>query len=401
MSMSNKDEMITREVTKYAVTLRQDGKEVKFHDYDMVIMLMDLHRVLVKVIPSKAPLFRWCERGSKLGPHDERGGCIKPLSLGKQLKEYLSMNIDGYHDEFPKRVFHPLIELFGKYAPDMCLYANAPTKSACDRLNQCIEAMRAEARTDAFRRKRDAHLRSSRDANKELQIHVDKYFHRCGRALAVRLDLSYHIDETHFLTSSNKERSNLVSEPQARAHRDALIRYLKRKYRLRLQTYAWKEELGRFTSYHYHLLLFFDGNVSRSGFVVGNEIGDYWTNVITGKKGRYHNCAYDKHLHAGIGLINYWDVERLKALKEIVVPYLTKSDYFIRLVTKGRIFGKGGLPPKPRHGRGRPRKYRPLAPSSTNDYQPSYGMNSVSLHSRATLPAPRTPGAPDSVPFRL
>jgi hypothetical protein len=396
MALGKIEESMMRDATKHAVTLRQNGKLTIFHDFDLAIKLMDLHRVMEGVLSSRVELFGWRERPKTKPSHPSWGdGRIVPKLFGKDLLKYMHMNIDGYRDEFPGHDFHPLINHFGKYAPQMDLHAHTPTKDACDRLNWLVEDMRAQARTKAFRRKRDARLRYSRDATKRLQAHVDKFFHRCSRALVVRINLSYHIDKTQFLASSNKQRSSLVSEQQARTHRNAFIRYLKRQFRVKLHTYAWKEELGRFTSYHYHMLLFFDGNISRSGFTIGNEVGMYWENVITGGKGRFHNCAYDKHVTQGIGLINYWDIERIKALKEIVIPYLTKSDYFIRLVSRGRIFGKGGLPPKPKNRCGRPRKYRPLSPPGIS-YQPSHARTSV-----PASPVHRKPDVPGSAAFRL
>lgn len=428
MALSSNEEEVIREATIHAVTLRQDGAVVKFHDYDIVQDLMDLHRVMEKVVATKARLFR-LEKGvvplAFMNAWHE--GMITPTKAGKDLVKHLSNNIDALHDEFPGRKFHPLIELFGRYASEMFLCWNTPTKAACDRLNKLVHAMRAEAHTKAFRNKRDAHLRSSRDATKALCAKVDELFRRVSRTNVVSLMLSYHIDETTFTQMSSKEVWNRVSEQQARAHRDAFIKHVRRMYRSAFQTFAWKEELGRFTSYHYHVLLFFDARQVQSGYFAGHQLCRYWDNVITAGKGRSHNCNADSYPEHGLGIINYYDKDKIKALKERVIPYLTKSDYYIRLVTNGRIFQTGGLPAKPKRGCGRPRKYPPHAfhgapvsssvdmpasryyvpyPSSYrmafNQYSAPQKMHyEVGRPLRGLLPFPRKPDEPGSGSFQL
>jgi hypothetical protein len=357
VALSKQNETQMRLATHHAVTVRQEGRLIIFHETDMVKKLMDLHVVMEQVIGSRTVLFKWRPSDDRIFVHwTHPEGTTVAKSLATKLLAKLPFGVLGYKREFFSHRLHPLLELLGKYADSISDLAGDHTKDSTIRLNGLIDEMRNEARTPAFRRKRDAHLRCSRDATRDMRDLVDELFQRVSRTLVVRLDLSYKIDTTMFTSCAAGRISDRVSEQQARMHRDKLIRYLKRKFRIPLLTYAWKEELGRFTSYHYHLLLFFDGNASRSGYIVGNEIGQYWTEVITDKRGRFHNCAYDKHVESGINLINHWEVEKIAALKEIVIPYITKSDYFIRLVAKGRIFGKGKLPPKPQPGRGRPRK---------------------------------------------
>jgi hypothetical protein len=363
-----RDEAMAVEATKYTMRLRQDEPNEQgeyeehlytFPAYDTAIRLMELHKVLTKVVNRKAPLFCWKSGPVPLrlfGAHSCAEAHVGPTKLGKELLQYANEDMEGNRLQFPKHEFHPLIELFGRYARQIDSYVGMPTEEACAKLNECIEAMRVEARTAAFQNRRDRHLRASREATKGVLALIDELFRRRSRILVVRLDLSYRKGTTSLAPRSINDLFYHVSERQARDHRDAFIRFLKRKYRVPLLTYAWKEELGQFTSNHYHMLLFFDGSVAHDGFSVGNQIGDHWVNAITGGKGRFHNCNASKHWNQGIGIINYYDTDKIKALKERVVPYLTKTDYFVRLVSKGRIFGKGGLPKVSGNKLGRPRK---------------------------------------------
>lgn len=362
-----RDEAMAVEATKYAMCVRQDvpnghGEHdfYTFSDYDTIIRLMKLYKVLAKVVRLNTPLFRWKPGRVPLrlfGIRSCAEGRVLPTTLGKALLQYANEHMEGNRRQFPKHEFHPLIELFGRHVRRLDSYVGIPTEEACAKLNECVEAMRSEARTKAFQNRRDRHLRASREATQGLRALVDELFRRWSRILVVRLDLSYRIDATMFTARPVKDLINRVSEQEACEHRDEFIRFVKKKYRVPLPTYAWKEELGLFTSYHFHVLLFFDGSVAYDGFSVGNEIGRHWIDTITNGRGRFHNSYASTQWRPGVGIINYYEAGKIKALKELVIPYLTKSDYFVRLVAKGRTFGKGGLPKAKGNKRGRPRKY--------------------------------------------
>jgi|GEM_PF-3938053 len=292
-----RDEAMAVEATKYAMRVRQDVSsghdepdEYTFPDYDTIVRLMKLYKVLAKVMRLHTPLFRWKPGRVPLrlfGAHSCVEGRVVPTALGKELLPYANEYMEGNRRQFPKHEFHPLIELFGRHVRQLDSYVGVATEEACVKLNECIETMRAEARTKAFQNRRDRHLRASREATQGMVALVDGLFRRRSRVLVVSLVLSYRIDATMFTARPFKDLINRVSEQEAREHRDEFIRFVKRKYRVPLLTYAWKEELGLFTSYHYHVLLFFDGSVAYDGFSVGNEVGYHWIDVITRGRGRF------------------------------------------------------------------------------------------------------------------
>lgn len=53
--------------------------------------------------------------------------------------------------------------------------------------------------------------------------------------------------------------------------------------------------------------------------------------MITKGKGGAYNCNKATYTHPGIGSIRYHDEEKLDNLKTIVVPYLTKPDYYVSM----------------------------------------------------------------------
>jgi len=103
--------------------------------------------------------------------------------------------------------------------------------------------------------------------------------------------------------------------------------------------------------------LFFDGNQHQQDITIARMIGKHWNEEITRGKGRHHISNFDQHQARGVGKVRYDDAAKLWALCTIVVPYLTKADYYIRLVVppKTRTFGRSGMPKIPAKKLGRPR----------------------------------------------
>lgn len=198
----------------------------------------------------------------------------------------------------------------------------------------------------------------SRAANKVykgLDERIDSWFASCSRLLIVRLDLGY---KNVYCTPAS---SLGVSYNEAKRHRQKLLKYFRDMKSLELVGWAWKLEYGLAKTYHYHLLLCFNGAANQQDISIAQGVGEYWVDVITGGMGLYHNCnrhkeEYKKRGILGIGMIKHDDAA-LKAGLKTVAAYLTKVDYYVRMVIAGggRCFGKSGKPPDRKAGRGRPR----------------------------------------------
>jgi hypothetical protein len=94
--------------------------------------------------------------------------------------------------------------------------------------------------------------------------------------------------------------------------------------------FIWKLEYGIQKGYHYHFIFFMDGNIYKQDTYFADLLGKLWKN-ITQNKGAYHSCNHDKAFYQklAIGTLVHNDQEKIDALDQLVVNYLTKTSQFI------------------------------------------------------------------------
>jgi hypothetical protein len=168
--------------------------------------------------------------------------------------------------------------------------------------------------------------------------------------LVIRVDLGYRRDALKL----GRMDALPISYEQVRRHREELLAGLK-TWKVPMHGYAWSLNHAASKGFHYHMLFFFDANEGRNDYVIGEEIGRRWMNITNGE-GTYNNCNAHKYPEHGIGRIHVEDEAATRALKFNVAPYLTKPDYYIRLVVPhGHVFDHGNMPKIRGRKRGRPR----------------------------------------------
>ena len=238
--------------------------------------------------------------------------------------------------------------------------------SECFReLNKFVVALRERVSSRVFKRKLSAHIRAANKNYSGLLDYIDALFARYSRLLVLRIDFSY--GKGKFEIDDCKDRSerldmlNLVSEQIGR-HRTELLNYLKNKCpELGMVGYVWKLEYGKEKGHHYHMMFFLDGTKVRQDIVIAKLIGEHWNNTITQGAGVYYNCNgnKDRYKFCGVGMINYYDAEKLSNLKEKAAVYLAKADLYISACMPGgkRTFGKGNSPTMSERTVGRPREH--------------------------------------------
>lgn len=213
------------------------------------------------------------------------------------------------------------------------------------KLNSCVDSIRQEARSKSFLGKLKNYQRSSNKNYKELTSYVDALFERYSRLLVVRVDLSYQKQHAQTTQAEAKgDREHLLQNTRSNKLFDDMVGYI------------WKLEHGAEKGFHYHMIFFFDGSKVRQDITKALLIGQYWTNVVTKGRGLYYNCNADKSRYksCGIGMVHNADSLMRDSLTRLAVPYLTKTDLYMKLQTTGRGMGKMERP-RQKDPRGRPR----------------------------------------------
>ncbi|GGC79526.1 inovirus-type Gp2 protein [Vreelandella lutescens] len=185
--------------------------------------------------------------------------------------------------------------------------------------------------------------------------YVDSLHNLYSRILCVRVDFSYR--KGKFIESDNfgkqmREVKNdwkvMHSKLRASELGEDMIGYL------------IKLEYGLLKGFHYHALIIYNGSKRQQDVVLGKMLGECWVNnVVSGNDGRYYNCNRYKNRYKslGIGSINYYEMDKRKALKSMVLNYMLKPDDVLDFIgLNERLFFKGVLKKKYNSCNGRPRK---------------------------------------------
>lgn len=324
--------------------------------------LIFIHDMMSRLVKSNGDLFHWPLKPRR-GVLPRRG----PQRLAADFLRLLRPSLAGIRLAFPRHEFHPLVELFEKHMESCSFWSGfrPVCKRDVDELNACVEALRAEGRSKAFRRRLDKQHKGVRRNTRSLLKLVDHLFMVHSQLLVVRIDLAY---------GRQSERPQVplaITEEEATQHRDQLVKQLRRGGNFKPVGYAWKLEYTEGTTWHIHLLLFFDANRHQRDIDIATAVADRWKSMITNHDGRYFICNMREYRYRGVGKIHYSDSAKLWALTTIVVPYITKADYYAKLILRGgRTFGRSGLPKIPTRKRGRPRLKSSARVSSYVPHEP-------------------------------
>lgn len=289
---------------------------------------------------------------------------IHPTNLGKAFLNALKIDVCGIKKCYSMHRLNPFVELLIRHVHDRhldefvwfsCSFCDEEVVRWVDVLNGCVSALRKEAQGTKFKATLNDFHRSANKNFRELSRYLDAQFEEHSRLLVIRLDLGYQ--KAHNWPESTETG---VGYAEVKVHWKDMLKYLSCKLPDDCFVgFAWKLEFGLEKSFHYHLLLLLDGSKVREDVTIAKLIGEHWRKVITAGKGLYYNCNAFKSGYkiCGIGMINHYDTEMREGLKKAAL-YLTKIDYFIKLLAPGkdRTFGKGNMPKQKVTKKGRPRK---------------------------------------------
>ncbi len=272
------------------------------------------------------------------------------------LEKYFSHNIFDFFPPIPRRNrYSRRVELFfdvmseniqtlqstGAGLGRWISYNNPLNVPYIDGVNAVIKEIRRRAKAPEFRKLVARGTEKRKRQLLGMQHLVDKLFEKHARLLVVRVDLSYGA-ETHAENSAKSEQNPGADVEMALRHRERLMNAMRHKTKVfkHCVGYITKLEQGQLGNSHLHTIFFFDGSHVKSDFYYAKEIGDYWVNTITEKKGRYHNCHQNNsnpNKNRGIGMIRHDESDRIHELKCTVLPYLAKEPQMVLITPIKRI----------------------------------------------------------------
>jgi hypothetical protein len=254
--------------------------------------------------------------------------------------------------------YSPHVELFFKSVDEMNLWGDyfqipgresfSSTKSEEQLFNDLILLIRKKGRSSEFTD--DLALRefNGEKAFDSMVRYTDAIITKYSRVLVLRVDLGYLAEFSD------------ISIEEAQEHLSRLLNNRRsNKLFKQLVGYIWRLEYGGMKGHHFHLIFYFDGSLVHKDAFIADEIGKYWTEVITKGKGVYFNCNRKAHKYSrcGIGMVSHDDAKMRENLL-IALRYLVKAEQFLRVREGKRVraFGRGEIPRLKHSGLGRPRR---------------------------------------------
>lgn len=221
--------------------------------------------------------------------------------------------------------------------------------------NDFVARVRIECKRESVKAKIRSRRREANDRFNDYCRYIDALFAFRARLVVIRVDLGYRkeISSQIDIHEANRDMNHLIANMRCQGIFSHKIGYIT------------KLEFGVEKGFHFHLLLFFDGaeRKNSSHAYLAQEIGEYWSNVITSKRGAYWNCndqadQFERLGIRGIGVISWSDIELIQNLKKRVLAYLCKLDQFIRprVDSNVRLIRRGMFPKVAPKKRGAPRR---------------------------------------------
>lgn len=203
-------------------------------------------------------------------------------------------------------------------------------------LNAVIDEIRREGRGEAFNEWKSKLLRQPNENEGRLWSLVLACLNANHHISVLRVDLGY----AQYYCDRELSGEQAVEYHDVRAHRIALRRFLKRDLKKCVKAprackgmaFAIKMEFGLDKTYHFHVIVILNGDAVGQDASVAQAICDFWRDTITTGKGGAYNCNKATYEYPGIGSIRYHgEDDKLDNLKDIVVPYVTKADYYVSM----------------------------------------------------------------------
>jgi hypothetical protein len=328
-------------------------------DYDLAKDVVAIENLTKAIIASDEMVFQIAQ------PLSKSRFSMRPENMRQQILNLLEessifrLEDNGIHRS------NPYVDLFVRQAKNYKLH-EIPLQDLSENeefywianLNAFVRSIRVLGQGQPFKKSIGDHQRLSNKNYAGLIKYIDSLFNVRSRLMVIRLDIGMSRKACW-----NEDGRKMADYEKIKRFKNELFVYLKKQFTEEVFVgFAWKLEYGLEKTYHYHLLLFFNGRLVREDVTIGKIIGEYWRNEITKGEGIYYNCNAHKenYVKCGVGIINHGDFDLRENLKT-VASYLTKTDYFIKMAAPGGdpVFRRGNVLKSPESKVGRPRNIDP------------------------------------------
>lgn len=222
-------------------------------------------------------------------------------------------------------------------------------------LNNAIEGIRREGNSATFKEWEERLERQPKENEVRLRALIEAAIAKNHHISVLRFDVGY----AKYYCDPELSGAAAVTYEEVRQHRQALRRFIKRDLKRHLpnpracrgMVHAIKMEFGLDKTFHYHVIVVLNGDAVAHDVQIAQLICDWWCKDITLGRGGACNCNARSYKYPGLGSIRYDEeskenVEKLKNLRDRVVPYVTKPDFYVGMVKpeKHRSFWSSQVP---------------------------------------------------------
>lgn len=320
-------------------------------------------QVVMRLLAGSGPLLALVPAG-RVHSHRPNTHVVETTKGGECFLRCLQLDLDHITDRYPDigrfnryfGIFHEAVMRevpFARGTVPLAIAARLEWLNCADRSllpddvlalfvqysNEAIERIREMAAGEQFHQWLTAIARQPRENEDRLLSLIDACLAVNHHVLVLRFDLGY----SQYYSDPERAGEHAIPYAQMREHRAALRRFLKRHLKSRLppgackgMAFAIKLEFGLDKGYHFHVMVILNGNVVRKDGAITEMICNYWKSEITKGKGGACNCNQRSYAQKGIGSIRRREVEKLRVLREVVVPYITKVDFYGKMVKPER-----------------------------------------------------------------
>lgn len=173
-------------------------------------------------------------------------------------------------------------------------------------------------------------LRKLNRRTESTDAYIDSIFNAYSKVLAIRVDLYYNL---------NHPANAYLTEDIAKSHINTYLNNFRSFQNLGelVAGHLIRLERADQRGFHFHCLFLLDGQRVNNGFYYAQILGNYWIRTLSSAVGRngfilsegemlgsFNICDPNDYVNSGIGMIDYYDAEKIQCLKERVASYLLK-----------------------------------------------------------------------------